>query len=823
MVGCLLRALSRGLSVSLVLTGLAAAALAQPNPAFVFCRWQQGIFRLGEQGVRQIHFSHGDYVRPRFVPRRDAILINSKRGGRMGIWLINLGKSEKRLCDGQDVAVSRDGKTIAFSRAGAIYVRAIDRGPEKRVSPISLKDCRLPAFMPDGRVLFVARAGGRDHLYLITAAGKATKLAEGEILSAPVASPDGRTVAFQNGSHIYLLDLKTHAVRRLTSGGGVQSWPIFSADGRRLAYVESPTPFDGPRHVYIVKLNDPTKAMLAARDVMAGPDWTGTGFEEGFEIDLPAAGFTLWQGADPTAAEKLEHIGPPAWKKIEPPAKNLTAPVVLRTSWGALALRPESGDVVLLIGAEKLAPALTIKPAGRDGSPASALSAISVQPPDPDRTAVAFTAACGGNTVEMSVSLDIAEPAITLAGDGRAVISFAFAGAVLPDRLAADLVLTPDAAAADLTHLPPAPMLLALARGGNAMAAVIFTSPEKQTTAVSRSGDVFTSLTVDLAGRPVVLGLVRHDQLWRPARVRRSGDRWEIRWRNPCAGQWRAALSGDGFALSFTAWEDSPRREKWRGFGELTSLSAIPERSFIYLLGRTANTPATLLTPMDLAWHALGISRARELLDIDGIRAYRHAREYVPYKHPRVCLRILGWLYNVQRPAAKKKAQDVYRDIQLTLQGLADRIAEYQKFAAALAKLPAATDGDKKFLAELAAAADKVRAEAAKHKPPARENMDRAFARYMKNPDVTGPLEETVIAAYDAYMAPLRAYRALARDVRVAAGQALIEGRISPQLCARVRSLAWQVLRHRYYLEDDWRGEQPLGGPEVPYDKVMSL
>ena len=252
-------------------------------------------------------------------------------------------------------------------------------------------------------------------------------------------------------------------------------------------------------------------------------------------------------------------------------------------------------------------------------------------------------------------------------------------------------------------------------------------------------------------------------------------------------------------------------------------MSGAPEQSFIYLYGRTVNTSPHLLTPLDLAYDTLGISGAVNVLDIDGIRRYRHAREYVPYKHPRVCLRILGWIYTLSRPGAMKKAQDVYRDIKLTFQGLADRLAEYEKFASALTAVSGRTDGDRKFMAAVAAAVRNAQARAAEQKVPPQEKMDKAFAKYKKNTDNTGPLEEVVNQTLEARLAALRAYRGLAQWVRMAAGRALIEGRISPELAERLRSMAWQVLRLRYYLEDDWRGERPIGGPEVPYEKVMSL
>jgi hypothetical protein len=45
----------------------------------------------------------------------------------------------------------------------------------------------------------------------------------------------------------------------------------------------------------------------------------------------------------------------------------------------------------------------------------------------------------------------------------------------------------------------------------------------------------------------------------------------------------------------------------------------------------------------------------------------------------------------------------------------------------------------------------------------------------------------------------------------------------SEGVCERIRDLAGQVLRKRYYLEDSWLGEEPLGESEVSYDALSNL
>ncbi len=798
-------------------------AAAKTTPRMAFTRWMVGTIVSSEGDERQVCFSHTEYVCPRLVPGRDAVLINSLRGGRMGIWLYSFDGSRRRICDGDQVAVSPDGKSIAFRRNGAIYIRSLSDGSERRVSPAGWKDCSFPSFCGTQALVFVRGSGPNAQLYIMKLAGShAPRLsAKGEISSAPSCSRDGRIVGFQDGAHIYLASAAGGPKRQATWAAGVQSWPVLSSDGKRLAYVQSPTVVDGPRHVYVIDLEKPTKALLAARNVMPGPDWNGVGFEDGYRVEVPVAEASAWKAASASIPLNAPQIAPPKWQQISLPATNLSAAVAVRTSWGALVVGQNS--IAFSLGREKgMSAALTVALADSHGNPVTKLSTAYIGQNSPAYIRLKINGLCSGKKRQFTLDIHKAHPLLAIGGDGHAIINANFAAVLIPDRLATDIAVFPQDNASRQIQLPSCPMLVCLADQGLGQLTVLMPS-RKQVASVQQQAKQLKAIHVSLGGETIWLGYLRREEVWQTTQMRKAGGKWEILWRNPFPGKWRAALCGSDWAVSRMVVEDSSRRKKWRSLDVISNLPAAPERSFIYCYGRTANTPLTLLTPMDVAYEALGIAAAHELVDLEGIRSYRHAPEFVPYKHPKVCLRLLGFIRNRDRPGGEKKIRDVCRDIKLTFLGLDERLGEYERFTSTMARISGRTKADKQFVQALVDAAKKAQASVREIKIPPRSEVEKAADSYVQGKGKYDALEQAVTQSLDKRLEALSIYRSLARKVRVTATMAFVQGRISRELCEQVRATAWSILRKRYYLEDDWLGEQPLGGPEVPYEKVMGL
>ncbi len=158
-------------------------------------------------------------------------------------------------------AVSPDGRSIAFLRTtgaarpgsiptAAIYTMSLDGSAQRAVTDGSGRDID-PTFSASGKQIFFSRLSGGQHIYSVSSSGGAPR----QITSAgadtePVASPNGRLIAFvrrQEGprrQHIFVARPSgAHAVditpRLGSDSTHYASDPDFSPDGRQIAFVEN--------------------------------------------------------------------------------------------------------------------------------------------------------------------------------------------------------------------------------------------------------------------------------------------------------------------------------------------------------------------------------------------------------------------------------------------------------------------------------------------------------------------------------------------------------------------------------------------------------
>lgn len=151
--------------------------------------------------------------------------------------------------DFSDLALSPDGRKVAFIAAGNVYAADAKKGGD------AVRITREPgvayavAWAPDNhRIVYGVFRDGGEHLYLYDfGSGKEAQLTSGDGEdTSPAFSPDGKALAFlRDGRELELLDLATGHVRTLTSGHLDLHRPLasdrplaWSPDGRWLALLE---------------------------------------------------------------------------------------------------------------------------------------------------------------------------------------------------------------------------------------------------------------------------------------------------------------------------------------------------------------------------------------------------------------------------------------------------------------------------------------------------------------------------------------------------------------------------------------------------------
>jgi len=142
---------------------------------------------------------------------------------------------------------SRDGEWVAYNEGtdGTMWRSKVD-GTQKLQLVSPPMQAYLPRWSPDGKqIAFFGHPPGEPwQIYVVSAAGGAPELIyrSGTNLADPSWSPDGKSLAFgenllnNQGSAVYVLDMKTRNASKLPGSNGLYS-PRWSPDGRYVAAI----------------------------------------------------------------------------------------------------------------------------------------------------------------------------------------------------------------------------------------------------------------------------------------------------------------------------------------------------------------------------------------------------------------------------------------------------------------------------------------------------------------------------------------------------------------------------------------------------------
>jgi TolB protein len=203
---------------------------------------------------------------PAVSPVNGRIALTAEVGGNYDIYTMGAGGGAlTRITHGPSVdafpAWSPDGTSIAFdsNRTGHWQI-FVWHGYRVRQLTASGSVSGLPAWSPDGSTIaFDSNRTGHDEIYTEPAAGGAATewTATSWVTNVqPAWSPDGSTIAFSSNRsgrfQLYLLNVHTHVITRLTNDGANDFQPAWSPDGSTIAYVQAA---GGVDRIYAIKTN----------------------------------------------------------------------------------------------------------------------------------------------------------------------------------------------------------------------------------------------------------------------------------------------------------------------------------------------------------------------------------------------------------------------------------------------------------------------------------------------------------------------------------------------------------------------------------------
>jgi TolB protein len=240
-------------------------------------QWRIWVMDADGTGMRQL--SEGEPedsdVDPCFSPDATAVLFTSTRGGKSGVWrMAPDGTGPERICDGDQAEWSPDGTRIAFRREEALYVRHLESGEERRISPDGWPHCSGPAWSPDGEsIAFACRWDAGNALFLTTpGGGEPVRVYDEKPACEPHWSPDGERLVYETETHICTIRPDGTENRLVTYFGGVQRYGRFSPDGTQIVFCQGASE-RGPWELYVIPAPGGAPRRLTEGGSDMYPDW----------------------------------------------------------------------------------------------------------------------------------------------------------------------------------------------------------------------------------------------------------------------------------------------------------------------------------------------------------------------------------------------------------------------------------------------------------------------------------------------------------------------------------------------------------------------
>ncbi|MBM3992916.1 MAG: hypothetical protein FJ303_01990 [Planctomycetes bacterium] len=230
------------------------------------------------KNAKQLTKSEGPDADPRFSPDGKLILYTTVVGGFPEVWVMNRdGSQPKKITTGREASWAPNGKSIVFINDNQTFVRDLDTGKERLVTPKDWERCGVPAFSPDGKTIAVAsRHLPKIGIFLVDLTGKPLgQLKTEEACCTPAWSKDGKRILCQSDKgHIHEVRVDGKSDEQITTRPDVQHDARYSPDGTMFLFCRAPTP-KGPWQICVQRIDgdEDDFVVLTKEGSNQSPDW----------------------------------------------------------------------------------------------------------------------------------------------------------------------------------------------------------------------------------------------------------------------------------------------------------------------------------------------------------------------------------------------------------------------------------------------------------------------------------------------------------------------------------------------------------------------